>query len=150
MTLSCIFHVKQDQVSARIGQHVNASKCMCCLFVMFYYIWLQLSARDVLLQLVTVVMFSYSCALLLRLFSNSSLPALSCQGVFQGCQYLEEIGHCIVRRINVFFLSVKPWKQLRCWRCFPSLRSSKPCQRWGQDPQRFQPGCSSWRARTPP
>ena len=89
MTLSCIFHVKQDQVSARIGQHVNASKCMCCLFVMFYYIWLQLSARDVLLQLVTVVMFSYSCALLLRLFSNSSLPALSCQGVFQGCQYLD-------------------------------------------------------------
>merc|ERR1740123_2169245 len=57
--------------------------CVVCsvtvvLFVMFCYSLLQLSPCDVLLQL----------CLLLRLFSNSSLPTLSCQGVFQCCQYL--------------------------------------------------------------
>jgi len=101
-----------------------------------------LSVCDVLLQMVTVfclccsVAVGYSCDVQLQLCPSppsvfKQLPStLELPGRLSGLPV--------------------PWKQLRCWRCFPSLRSSKPCQRWGQDPQRFQPGCSSWRARTPP
>merc|ERR1719209_1018771 len=60
-----------------------------CLFGMFYYRWLQFSACVVLLQLVTVVMFSYSCAFSSICFQTAPFHPWAARASFRAASTLE-------------------------------------------------------------